>query len=89
MSQQPRVFSYNPTGVVRSQYDVWGPPEGYSGWDALMITRAGDAAPARLAAAFDAVHWRGEVLVPLGADRRLAFHVWHGVRLSAWPAPAE
>jgi hypothetical protein len=85
MSRQPKVYAYNDSGLVLSQYDLWGAPDDSTGRDALVITRPNRRPPSRLANAFEDVESRGEVTVPLGADRRLEFHLWHATRLKAWP----
>jgi undecaprenyl-diphosphatase len=85
MTRQPRVYTYNGTGQIRSQYDLWDGPRGAAGRNALVITYDGRPPPPELATAFQKVESNREVTVPLGANRKLQFHVWHAAGLKAWP----
>jgi len=88
LPDQPRVYYPNPTGIVVSQYDIWGGPRDRQGWDAMILTPDGAEVPPGLVAAFSRIESRGEIVVPLGGRRRLHFRVWRGVALRAWPEPA-
>jgi undecaprenyl-diphosphatase len=83
---QPRVFVWNATGQVLSQYDVWGGPQGMSGAAGLIVTAAGDRPPAALAAAFEAIEPSGEVNVPIGNGRSHQYQLWRGIGFVSWPS---
>jgi undecaprenyl-diphosphatase len=88
MDGNPRVYVYDADPVIRSQYELWGGPHNAVGHDALLITDAKhQRLPESLQHAFERVQHLGDVVVPLGADRRLEFHVWQGSTLKAWPEP--
>jgi hypothetical protein len=88
MRSHPRTYVYNPTGIAASQYDIWGGPADSLGRDAIVLTQE-EEVPETLAAAFERIDPMGQVVVPLGAGRQLAFHVWHAVRLKSWPTTGE
>jgi hypothetical protein len=89
MPQQPRVYLWNSTGDVHSQYDVWGGPVGKQGWDAMIVTHAEAQPPADVYDAFGAVEPCVDVCVPVGAARTHAYRLWRGVDFLGWPEPAR
>ncbi len=87
LPDQPRVFLWTPGPKIDSQYDLWGGPKGMRGWDALIVTAPHTQFPSALAAAFERIEDRGLVDVPIGADRRHTYRIWHGAGFRAWPSP--
>jgi len=86
LPQQPRVYRWNPTGIVESQHEVWGGPRGdFSGAEALIITHAGQAVPEELLAAFTEVTPGSEVGVHLGGRRHERLQLWRGKGYRKWP----
>jgi hypothetical protein len=85
LPRQPRVYAYNGTDHILSQYDLWDGPPDAAGRNALVITRDECPPPRALATAFEKLDSNREITVPLGADRKLRFHVWHAAGLKAWP----
>jgi undecaprenyl-diphosphatase len=85
MRQQPRVYTYNGTQHIHSQYDLWGGPPDAAGRNALVITRGEGPPPKPLARAFEKLDSHREITVPLGAERKLQFRVWHAAGMKAWP----
>lgn len=84
LPDQPQVYLWKPGSEVQSQYDIWGGPRDKAGWDALIITRAGYRVPAELSLLFERVSSHGLVEVSIGAGRRHAYSLWHGVEFTSW-----
>jgi undecaprenyl-diphosphatase len=82
---KPRVFVWNPTGQVLSQYDVWAKPKGMGGGAALIVTPPGESPPEALASAFDTIEPGGEVHIPIGNGRNHHYQLWRGLGFSRWP----
>ncbi|HUG69463.1 MAG TPA: glycosyltransferase family 39 protein [Pirellulaceae bacterium] len=80
MPQHPEAFLWNPTGVVGTQYDVWGGPRESEGRTAMIVT-PGPTVPEDLAACFEHVKPLREVVVKISDSRKLTVHLWHGVAL--------
>jgi len=85
LPNQPHVYLWTPGSEVLSQYDIWGGPRDKAGWDALIVTKAGYRVPSELSRLFERVSPHGQVEVSIGAGRRHAYHVWHGVKSASWP----
>jgi undecaprenyl-diphosphatase len=85
MAERPRVYVHDTRKGIRSQYDLWGGPRNGTGLDALIISLPDTRPPDALCQAFDRLEPLDKLVVPLGGDRRLAFRLWHGTRLRAWP----
>ncbi len=87
---QPRVYRWNPTGIVESQHEVWGgPKEDRRGQAALIITHVGQEVPPELVAAFQAIE-PGEVKAShLGGRRWERLQLWRGVGYRGWPKPSQ
>jgi hypothetical protein len=86
---QPRVYLWNGTGAVVSQYDLWGGPQDRQGWDALLVTPSGARPPEPVAAAFEKVESVGEITVPIGHGRARQVQLWRGAGFREWPRPAR
>jgi len=78
MPQHPQAFVWNSSGVVVSQYDVWGGPRGSAGHDALIVTD-GPEIPQGLARCFDRIEPLPQVRVPIGNGSQLSVRLWRGV----------
>jgi len=89
MPQQPRIYLWNETGSIGSQYDVWGGPKDKEGWDAMILTADSTEPPEALRAAFQTVEPKANVCVQIGPDRRRTYRLWRGVDLRRWPNPTE
>lgn len=87
LPSHPQTYTWNPSGHVGCQYDIWGGPKDKPGWDALIVTPIDASLPADLQAAFAAVEDQGEVKIPIGAGRLHAFRLYRGLNLRAWPDP--
>lgn len=86
LPQQPRVYRWNPTGIVESQHEVWGGPRGdVTGAEALIVTHAGQPVPAELIAAFAEVTPGSEVAAHLGGKRSERLQLWHARGYRQWP----
>jgi 4-amino-4-deoxy-L-arabinose transferase-like glycosyltransferase len=85
---RPRVYAWNPSGVVVTQHDLWGGLDAHLGEDALIVTRDIDVVSADLRASFDEVRPLGRVETSLGRSRRTALRVWHGRTLHT-PIPGR
>jgi undecaprenyl-diphosphatase len=89
LPDQPRVYLWNDSGIVVSQYDIWGGPRDKLGWDALIVTHRGARPPERLAAAFETLEPADEVTVTIGHGRAHRLQLWRGSRLRQWPDAAR
>jgi undecaprenyl-diphosphatase len=85
MPRQPRVYLWNGSDVVVSQYDIWGGPSDKRGWDALIVTHPSSTPPSPLCGAFASVRPVGRVHVPIGAGRSHTFQLWRGTGFGEWP----
>lgn len=84
---QPRVYRWNPTGIVESQHEIWGGPHGeHSGERALIISVPNQPLPSPIAAAFSRTELLGRLESSLGGGRVEAFDVWVGEGYRGWPS---
>jgi 4-amino-4-deoxy-L-arabinose transferase-like glycosyltransferase len=88
MPSHPRVYRWEPSGAVQSQYEIWPGPEERIGFDALIL----DPGPAEtllqnavFTTAFEKLEYRGNIRVPLGQEAR-EFSVYLGRNLKSWKA---
>jgi 4-amino-4-deoxy-L-arabinose transferase-like glycosyltransferase len=89
MENKPHVFPYNETGIVRSQYDVWGFPKIDSGKNAMLITHAHEQVPEALKKKFRHLERVALLTRSLGAGRKWAYHIWRGVDFQGFPATRD
>ncbi|MDZ4289590.1 MAG: glycosyltransferase family 39 protein [Prosthecobacter sp.] len=85
----PRVYRWEPSGKVMSQYEVWPGPEERLGDDALIFAPGNDATRPLadvIAHHFEKVEPLGKVRVPLGKDHQRIFDVYLGRNLRSWDA---
>lgn len=85
LPDQPRVYRWEPSGSVVSQYELWNDPveDGFAGRDALVLA-PGETLPPRFARSFESVETLGRfVAAPGGAERTYSVH--RGRRLGRWP----
>ena len=80
MPQQPRVYLWNGTGRVTSQYDIWGGPKEHEGSDAMIVAVTKDPLPNPVRASFRNVQSEGQVRVHIGNGRHHTYWVWRGER---------
>ncbi|OYW12824.1 MAG: hypothetical protein B7Z55_17945, partial [Planctomycetales bacterium 12-60-4] len=86
---QPRVYRWNPTGIVESQHEIWGgPQENLRGSNALIATHVGQEIPPELAAAFRSIEPAGIKETHLGGRRWEKLQLWRGRGFLEWPDPA-
>jgi hypothetical protein len=88
MPQHPRVYRWEPSGQIMSQYEVWPGPEERLGDDALIFVPGKETPrvlPNIIAKHFESVDTLGQVIVPLGKERRI-FDVYLGHKLLTWQA---
>jgi len=84
LPDQPKVYRYEPTGRVVSQYEVWPGPVGEVGNNAFIVSEQDAAAiPAELKAAFGRFYPLAEVAHPTKANGR--YHLFMGEQLKVWP----
>lgn len=84
--QHPRVFQWNPTAEIRSQYDLWPGPRSLRGWDAVIVVENGDRPlPPRLERAFHTVEQKGTVRLRQGGRRYQDYAVYLASELREWP----
>lgn len=76
-----------PRDRIESQYELWGGPVGYEGWDALIVCTEGYAPPERLGPAFESMTRQEPIRVELGAGGGRAVEVHLARNLLAWPHP--
>ena len=88
MPSHPRVYRWEATGRIMSQYEIWPGPEERIGDDALVLA-ASNAEPHVLAPIiaknFASVESLGKITVPMGKATRY-FDAYLGHRLLTWKA---
>jgi len=88
MPSHPRLYRWEPSGTVQSQYEVWPGPEERIGHDALILDPnpgTGLLQNPLFIGAFEKLEHRGDICVPLGQEKR-EFSVYLGRNLKAWKA---
>lgn len=86
MPSHPRLYRWEPSGTVQSQYEIWPGPEERIGQDALILDPSeGDRLlrNAVFKAAFEKLEHLGEIHGPADGGARL-FSVYLGKNLKAW-----
>lgn len=86
MPSHPRVYRWEPSGTVLSQYEIWPGPEERIGSDALILEPGSYASLAQnevFTAAFEKIEFLGTIRVPLGSQA-LEFSVFLGRNLKNW-----
>ena len=90
MPQHPHVYSWNSTGIVFSQYDIWGgPPFDAKGYDALIVSDENQEFPAALAQRFATVAPLTRVSSFLGGKRWERLDVRRAYGFRGWPTDAQ
>lgn len=90
LPEHPRVYRWNPTGIVESQHEVWGGPQGdHHGAEAIVVTHKGQPVPPALENAFDDVTLIAETTVHLGGERYESLQLWRGIHYRDWPNPHQ
>lgn len=91
MPQHPRVYRWERSGKVESQYEVWPGPEERLGDDALIFQN-GKGVPGNLfpviSRRFEKVERMGRVEVKLGKKTRV-YDVFLGHKLLSWDKPGQ
>ncbi len=89
LPDQPRVYRWDASGIVVSQYEVWNTPieDGLAGKDALILHPHSLVLPEEFAKRFDSVEKVGEFEADYGYDRTFTFSVHRGRQLKEWPRP--
>ncbi len=86
MPSRPRVYRWESSGTVQSQYEIWPGPEEHLGDDALILLPADgevNSLSPELAKVFESVERLGRIHVPQsGEDRN--FSVFLGRNLKSW-----
>lgn len=84
----PRVYRFEESGHVKSQYEVWPGPQGLVGKNAFIIAETSEEAiPATLKNAFADFKLLARVANPNKANRW--YFVYQGKNLIEWPIPAQ
>ncbi|MGR8930110.1 MAG: ArnT family glycosyltransferase [Gammaproteobacteria bacterium] len=84
----PRVYRFEESGQVNSQYEVWHGPQSLIGKNAFVIGESPVAAlPTSLKQAFASFELVAEVANPDTADNR--YYIYLGRNLIEWPIPAQ
>ncbi len=86
MPSHPRVYRWEPSGAVQSQYEIWPGPEERIGFDALIIDPGPGEALLQnpvFTTAFEKLEYRGNIRIPLGLEAR-EFSVYLGRKLKKW-----
>jgi len=88
LPDHPRVFRFETSGKVISQYEVWPGPVDFIGQDAVIVASGGEkSVPATLREAFERFHALGPVDNP---DKpQSPYIVYLGHRLIHWPTLLE
>lgn len=84
LPDQPKVYRYEPSGQVTSQYEVWPGPLGQVGKDAFIVTESEEGAiPAVVKNAFEGFYQLAEIPNPMKNKGR--YRLFVGERLKRWP----
>lgn len=78
MPTRPATFAWNPTGEIRSQYDVWGEPDWPTYHSIVVVTPVDGEVPPGLAECCREMTDLGAVRAPIGDRRVREFRVWRG-----------
>jgi hypothetical protein len=89
MPQHPRVYVWNPSKHIGSQYDIWGGPTDKQAWDAMIVTAVDAEPPPALTAAFRSVRPMETITVPIGNGRAHRFQLWQAETLIRWPTAGD
>ncbi|MCB1275444.1 glycosyltransferase family 39 protein [Prosthecobacter sp.] len=88
MPSHPRVYRWEPSGTVQSQYEIWPGPEERIGDDALILLPSEEeemTLSPEVADAFEKVERLENIRIPLGQETR-EFGVYLGHNLKSWKA---
>ena len=88
MPSHPRLYRYEASGTVQSQYEIWPGPEERIGYDALILDPSAGKGLLQnplFTEAFETLEHRGEIRIPLGKETR-EFSVFLGRNLKSWEA---
>ncbi|MCF7786268.1 MAG: glycosyltransferase family 39 protein [Prosthecobacter sp.] len=86
MPSHPRVYRWEPSDTVQSQYEIWPGPEERIGSDALILEPGPVAALLQnvvFTTAFEKIEYRGNIRIPLGKETR-EFSVYLARNLKSW-----
>jgi len=86
MPSHPRVYRWEPSDTVQSQYEIWPGPEERIGFDALILDPTPGEALLQnpvFTTAFEKLECRGNIRIPLGKETR-EFSVYFGRNLKSW-----
>ena len=88
MPSHPRLYRYEASETVQSQYEIWPGPEERIGYDALILDPSpgkGLLQNAPFMECFEKLEHRGDISIPLGQEKR-EFSVYLGRNLKSWKA---
>ncbi|MDZ4401359.1 glycosyltransferase family 39 protein [Prosthecobacter sp.] len=86
MPSHPRLYRWEPSDTVQSQYEIWPGPEEHIGHDALILDPSTEGTLLQNAVfteAFEKLEHRGDIRIPLGQETR-EFSVYLGRNLKSW-----
>ncbi len=86
MPSHPRLYRWEPSETVQSQYEIWPGPEERIGYDALILDPSMEGTLPQnpvFTEAFEKMEPLGAIRVPLGQEAR-EFKVYLGRNLRAW-----
>ncbi len=86
MPSHPRVYRWEPSDTVQSQYEIWPGAEERIGFDALILDPTPGEALLKnsvFTTAFEKLEYRGNIRIPLGKEAR-EFSVYLGRNLKSW-----
>jgi len=92
LPDHPYVYRFEASGLVVSQYEVWGWPEDLVGKNAFIVAEQQQAEiPAQLIAAFEHVHEVGTVANPMNPrpNEHNGYHLFLGENLRMRPIPSQ
>ncbi len=89
LPEQPRMYRYDPSGLIYSQYEMWPGPidDGKTGQDALLLLPAElvDSQLPDWSRHFEQILPLGSVSHEIGNGRKLEMQAYKGVRLRSAP----
>jgi len=86
LPDHPKVYRYEASGQIVSQYEVWPGPEEFAGKNAFIVGNGNLKLPAPLYSAFERVDLVGQL--PNPNRKESEYFIYFGQRLGSWPYPA-
>ncbi len=86
LPDHPKVYRYETSGLVQSQYEVWPGPQQFLGKNGFVLAEETEEnLPAELKAAFESFRFLVQIPNPSKSNR--FYYLYFGENLKFWPTP--